>query len=201
MVRRASSLLHPRGFPVLSWPRPCTQGIFFRFLTASQSSIWGTLRGWKGTLGDRKGHLGYNINCTRFIRHYLHIMTLCADIWCACDSIFGTLPHDDAITVNQDLNVSFWQVGWRNVFFGFENLSYITCLNVHSVKYLYKVLIGYMKWFLSYAEGHLFMFLPSSIINSLQSIPPQIGWIFEVNVGKSVSSCEGVHQLVKWRRA
>ena len=60
-----------------------------------------------------------------------------------------------------------------------------------------KVLIEYIQYFLIYAEGHLFMFLPSSILNSPQPISPQIGWIFEVNVGKSVASCEGVHQLVK----
>ena len=46
-------------------------------------------------------------------------------------------------------------------------------------------------------KGHMLMFLPSSILNFLQLLSPQIGWIFELNVGKSVSSCEGVHQLVK----
>ena len=40
-------------------------------------------------------------------------------------------------------------------------------------------------------------FFPSTILNSLQPISSQIGWILEVNVGKSVSYCKGVHHLVK----
>ena len=80
----------------LALGRTLSQGIFFRFLTASQSPAGGTLRVGKGTLTE-KGTLG--------VIFIAHVMLGIIGVSCAGDAIF--LTFHNANTVNED-ETSFW---------------------------------------------------------------------------------------------
>ena len=76
--------------------------------------------------------------------------------------------HSIAIhTINEDKNVK-WPNEWSSSGSGlkerisvFQDLSYISFLQVILTKYFYQtVLMKYIQWLLSYAQSHLFMLLP-----------------------------------------